>query len=127
MLQSLGMSAEEISAALYERSGLLGLSGLSNDVETLMKSDDPRARFALDFFALKVAQFSAAMAAAMGGIDGLVFTGGIGEHAVSVREAIVARLRFLGASEVLVIPANEERIMAVQALALLRLRSMGTT
>ncbi|CAH1660141.1 Acetate kinase [Hyphomicrobiales bacterium] len=119
MFQSLGMNAEEVSNALYERSGLLGLSGLSNDVETLLNSSDPRARFALDFFALKVAQFSAAMAAAMGGIDGLVFTGGIGEHAAPVRTAILDRLGFLGDFKVLVIPANEERVMAVQAKALI--------
>ena len=119
MLQALGMSSEEVSAALYERSGLLGLSGLSNDVETLLASDDPQARFALDYFALKVAQFAAAMAAAMGGIDGLVFTGGIGEHAAPVRAAILERLRFLGDFEVQVIAANEERIMAMQASALL--------
>lgn len=119
MFQSLGMSAEEVSAALYERSGLLGLSGLSNDVETLLNSDDPRARFALDYFALKVTQFSAAMAAAMGGIDALVFTGGIGEHAAPVRQAIAGRLRFLGQFDILVVPANEERVMATQARALL--------
>jgi acetate kinase len=119
MFQSLGMNAQEVSDALYERSGLLGLSGLSNDVETLLKSDDPRARFALDYFALKVAQFAASMAAAIGGIDALVFTGGIGEHAAPVRDAIVERLRFLGAFEVLVIKANEERVMALQASACL--------
>lgn len=123
MLQSLGMNAEEISTALYERSGLLGLSGISNDVETLLNSYDPRARFALDYFALKVSQFSAAMAAAMGGIDALVFTGGIGEHAEPVRSAIIERLAFLGDFKVLVIPANEERVMAVQALKLLGLRT----
>ena len=119
MFQSLGMTAQEVSDALYERSGLLGLSGLSNDVETLLKSDDPRARFALDYFALKAAQLAASMAAAIGGIDALVFTGGIGEHAAPVRDAIVARLRFLGTFEVLVIKANEERIMALQASACL--------
>ena len=119
MFQSLGMNAQEVSDALYERSGLLGLSGLSNDVETLLKSDDPRARFALDYFALKVAQFTAAMAVAIGGIDALVFTGGIGEHAAPVRDAIVERLRFLGAFEVIVIKANEERVMALQARACL--------
>ncbi len=119
MFQSLGMNAQEVSDALYERSGLLGLSGLSNDVETLLKSDDPRARFALDYFALKVAQFAASMAAAIGGIDALVFTGGIGEHAAPVRDAIVERLRFLGAFEVIVIKANEECVMALQARACL--------
>lgn len=119
MFQSLGMNAQEVSDALYERSGLLGLSGLSNDVETLLKSDDPRARFALDYFALKVAQLAASMAAAIGGIDALVFTGGIGEHAAPVRDAVVERLRFLGAFEVIVVKANEERVMALQARACL--------
>ena len=119
MLQGLGMSAEDISNALYERSGLLGLSGLSNDVQTLLASSDPRARFALDVFAMRVAQFSAAMAAAMGGIDALVFTGGIGEHAGPIRDAIVERLRFLGEFEILVIKANEEQVMALQAMELL--------
>ena len=120
MLQALGMSPEEVSTSLYERSGLLGLSGLTNDVETLLASGEPDARFALDYFALKVAQFAAAMAVSMGGIDGIVFTGGIGEHAAPVRAAIVERLRFLGDFQVLTIPANEERIMAVQAQALVR-------
>ena len=59
------------------------------------------------------------MAAAMGGIDALVFTGGIGEHAAPIRDAIVERLRFLGTFEVIVIKANEERVMALQALACL--------
>ncbi|GLK74775.1 acetate kinase [Methylopila jiangsuensis] len=119
LLQALGMSAEEVSSALYERSGLLGLSELSNDVETLLASTDPRARFALAFFEMRVAQFAAAMAAAMGGIDALVFTGGIGEHAAPVRRAIVERLRFLGPFEALVVKANEERVMAVEATELL--------
>ena len=119
MLQGLGMSAAEVSTALYERSGLLGLSGLANDVQALLASSDPRARFALDFFAMRVAQFSAAMAASMGGIDAIVFTGGIGEHAGPVRDAVVDRLRFLGDFEVLVVKANEERIMAIQSISLI--------
>lgn len=119
MLQSLGMSPDEVSSALYERSGLLGLSGLSNDVQTLLASGDERARFALDYFVLKVAQFAAAMAASMGGVDGLVFTGGIGEHAAPIRAAIVERLRFLGDLPVLVVKADEERVMALQARAIL--------
>lgn len=119
LLQELGMTPEQVSSALYERSGLLGLSEISNDVETLLASADPRAAFALTFFGMRVAQFAAAMAAAMGGIDALVFTGGIGEHAAPVREAIVERLRFLGPFEVLVVKANEERVMAVEAVDLL--------
>ncbi|WP_226781466.1 acetate/propionate family kinase [Oceaniglobus trochenteri] len=119
MQRALGMSIEDTEDELYRRSGLLGLSGLSNDVETLLGSDDPRAGFALDHFALRVAQFSAKMAVSMGGLDGVVFTGGIGEHAAPVREAILARLAFLAPFEVQIIPANEERMMAIEAQAVL--------
>lgn len=119
MLRQLGLSVDEVEHVLYEQSGLKGLSGISNDVETLLASHDPRARFALDYFALKTAQYAAAMAVSMGGMDAFVFTGGIGEHAAPVREAIVSRLGFLGNFRTLVIPANEERMMAVHAKRLL--------
>ena len=119
MLRDLGMEVGEVEQALYNRSGLLGLSGISNDVEVLLKSVDPRAIFALDYFALKVAQYTAMMAVSLGGLDAIVFTGGIGEHASSVRDAVMARLAFLGDVGVLVIPANEERLMALKARALL--------
>lgn len=119
MMRELGMDATAIEESLYERSGLKGLSGLTNDVAELLRSDDPRAALALDYFALKVAQHAAMMAVSMGGMDAIVFTGGIGENAAPVREAILARLAFLGAFETLVIPANEERMMAIQAIGLL--------
>ncbi|MDR2214859.1 MAG: acetate/propionate family kinase [Nevskiaceae bacterium] len=117
--RALGMRPDEIEASLYQRSGLLGLSGLTNDVRVLLTSDDPAARFALDHFALKVSQFTAMMAVSMGGIDALVFTGGIGEHATPVRDAIVARLKPLGAFKVLVMTSNEETMMAVHARTLI--------
>ncbi|KQV83301.1 acetate/propionate family kinase [Rhizobium sp. Root1220] len=120
MLQELGLSVEAVQDTLYERSGLKGLSGISNDVATLLRSDDPRAAFALDYFALKAAQHAAMMAVSMGGIDAFVFTGGIGEHAAPIRDAILQRLRFLGDFKTLVIPTNEERVMAVHARALLQ-------
>ena len=119
MMRALGMDVEEVEHALYERSGLKGLSGISNDVKTLVDSDDPAARFALDYFALKVAQYAAMMAVSIGGLDAFVFTGGIGENAVSVRDAIVARLGFLRPFRTLVIPADEERMMAIHARELL--------
>jgi len=112
MQQALGLTTSDIEHILYEESGLLGLSGLSNDVETLAASADPRARFALDYFAFKTAQQIAAMAVALDGLDGIVFTGGIGENAAAVREAILRHLRWLPPLEVRVIPANEERAMA---------------
>ena len=119
MLRSLGLSVEEVERMLYERSGLKGLSGISNDVKTLLDSVDPRAAFALDYFALKVAQYAAMMATSMGGIDAFVFTGGVGENATPVREAILSRLAFLQPFRTLVIAANEERMMAIRAKALL--------
>lgn len=119
LLREPGQNVETIEHLLYEESGLKGLSGLSNDVETLLKSDDPRAVFALEYFALKVAQFAASLTISMGGIDGFVFTGGIGEYAAPVREAVLRHLKPLGHFEVLIIPANEEREMALQAKAVL--------
>lgn len=78
---------------LYERSGLLGVSGLSSDMRTLLASFDPRAREALELFAFRVGQETAAMAAALGGLDGFIFTGGIGEHTAEARAMVCERLR----------------------------------
>lgn len=119
MQRSLGMSVNEVEKTLNSESGLKGMSGLSNDVRTLLESSDPRAKFALDYFALKVAQHIALMAVSIGGIDGLVFTGGIGQHADTVRAAILERIDFLKVPEILVMPTDEERIMAQQARTLL--------
>lgn len=112
MIRTLGMSADAAEHLLYNDSGLKGLSGVSNDVRTLLDSADPRARFALDYFSLKTAQMMAAMAVSMGGADAIVFTGGIGENAAPVRKAVVDRLSGLLSPEILVIPANEERMIA---------------
>jgi acetate kinase len=112
--QSLGYSAAQLTDLLYNESGLLGLSSISNDVKTLLASAEPRAAFALDYFVYKTSQSIAAMATSMGGIDGLVFTGGIGENAEPIRKRILDRLLFLGSFETLVIAANEERAMALE-------------
>ncbi|PZQ57789.1 MAG: acetate kinase [Phenylobacterium zucineum] len=119
LIRELGYDAAGVERLLYEQSGLKGLSGLTNDVRALEASDAPEARFALDYFARKVAQQAAVMAVSMGGIDAMVFTAGIGEHARAIRAAVVAQLAFLGPFEVLVEPANEERMMAIHAKALL--------
>lgn len=116
MMRDLKMSPDQVERILYEEAGLKGMSGLTNNVKDLLASQDPRAKFSLDYFILKTAQYMAMMAAAIGGIDVLVFTGGIGENAASVREKILECLAFLGRPEVLVIPANEERMMAIHAL-----------
>lgn len=119
MMRAFGYDAAGMDKVLYEQSGLKGLSGLDNDVQALLGSDAPEARFALDYFALKVAQFTAVMAVSMGGVDAIVFTGGIGENAAPIREAVHARLAFLGEVEAIVIPADEERMMALHAKSLL--------
>lgn len=112
MQRNLGLSLDETDHILNYESGLKGLSGISNDVKTLSDSGDKNARFALDYFALKTAQSIAAMAVAIGGLDGLVFTGGIGENAEGIRHAILDHLAFLPPFETRIIPANEERGMA---------------
>jgi acetate kinase len=91
-----GMSAEELEQLLYHRSGLLGVSGVSSDMRTLLSSSDPRAAEAIDLFAFEAAKAICAMALTLEGLDCLVFTGGIGEHAAKVRAVICNRLRWLG-------------------------------
>jgi acetate kinase len=90
------MDAKAVERFLYTECGLKGLSGVSNDVRDLLASPDPRAAFALEFFAYRVAMLAASLAAAMGGIDGFVFTAGIGENAPAIREKIARRLAWLG-------------------------------
>jgi acetate kinase len=90
------MTAKEIERFLYNECGLKGLSGISNDVRELLASTDRRARFALDYFAYRIGLYGGMLAAALGGIDGFVFTGGIGENATLVREAVASRLAWLG-------------------------------
>lgn len=91
-----GMSVEEVEELLYHRSGLLGVSGLSGDVRELLASDQPRAAEALELFTFRIAREIAAMANSMQGLEVLVFTGGIGEHAWQVRAAVCERLLWLG-------------------------------
>src|SRR5690606_4139208 len=96
LLSEKGMTAKEVEHLLYHDCGLKGLSGISNDVRDLLASADPRAKFALDYFAYRIALFTGMLATALGGIDGLVFTAGVGENAQPVREAVVDRLSWLG-------------------------------
>lgn len=91
-----GRSFAEIEDMLYRRSGLLGVSGISGDIRQLLASDDPHAAEATDLFTYRIAAETAAMACALGGLDGLVFTAGIGEHAPAIRAAVCARLAWLG-------------------------------
>jgi acetate kinase len=96
LLTEKSMSAKEIERLFYHDSGLKGLSGISNDVRDLLASSDPRAKRALDYFVYRIALFTGTLAAAMGGIDGFVFTAGIGENAPVIREAVAQRLTWLG-------------------------------
>ena len=91
-----GMSAEDLEQLLYHKSGLLGVSGISSDMRTLLSSSDPRAAEAIELFTFEVAKAICAMALTLEGLDCLVFTGGIGEHAAKVRATVCNRLRWLG-------------------------------
>jgi acetate kinase len=91
-----GHSFADIEDMLYRRSGLLGVSGVSGDVRVLLASDDPHAREALDLFTYRIASQAGGLISALGGLDGLVFTAGIGEHAPAIREAVCVRLAWFG-------------------------------
>jgi acetate kinase len=97
LLQQKGMTAPQIERFLYNDCGLKGLSGLSNDVRVLLRSDDARARLALDYFVHRIALMTGSLGAALEGIDGFVFTAGVGENAPAIRSAVVKRLAWLGA------------------------------
>jgi acetate kinase len=137
--QQKGWPIDRVEHFLYYECGLKGLSGVSNDMHVLEASDAPLARLAIAYFVYHAAQTVAALAASMGGIDGLVFTAGIGEHSVPVRAGVLQRLGFLGfdvdeaanragrgritaASSRLpafVIPTDEERVIARETIGLL--------
>jgi acetate kinase len=134
------MSAKEIEHFLYYECGLKGLSDISSDVRVLLASSSPRAKLALDHFVHRIVLFTGLLASAMGGIDGFVFTAGIGENAPAIREAVLQRLSWLGleldtaantdgrplisrkASRVAcyVIPTDEELMIARHTLRVLR-------
>ena len=96
LLTTEGMSVGDVEALLYRKSGLLGLSGISSDVRELLASDQPGARFAIEVFVHQVARNIGSLAAALGGLDGIVFTAGVGENAVPIRSAICAACAWLG-------------------------------
>jgi acetate kinase len=96
LLEHEGMSAREIQDLLYRRSGMLGVSGLSSDFRDLLGSTDPQARFAVDLFVYRVARGIGSLAAALGGLDGIVFTAGVGENAAPVRARICDACAWLG-------------------------------
>jgi acetate kinase len=96
LFQTLGLSAREVENILYKKSGLLGISGVSNDMRDLLASDKSEARLAIDYFVYRAAKEIGALAAVLGGIDGLVFTAGIGENSPEIRRRISESCSWLG-------------------------------
>ena len=96
LLDELGMGARELEKLLYHRSGLLGVSGVSSDMRALLSRDDEQSRFAIDLFCYRAGRELGSLAAALGGIDAIVFTGGIGEHAAPIRARICRDAAWLG-------------------------------
>ena len=132
-----GMDAGQISDLLYKKSGLLGLSGgVSNDMRTLEGSDKPEAAEAIDYFVFRIRREIGGLAAALGGIDGIVFTGGIGENSVTIRQRVCEGMEWIGIHldeaanatggpeistenstvRVLVVKTDEESVLAREAL-----------
>jgi len=96
LFQGLGLSAKEVETILYKQSGLLGISGVSNDMRDLLASDAPAARLAVDYFVYQAAKQFGALAAVLGGVDGIVFTAGIGEHSAPIRRRLCEACAWLG-------------------------------
>ena len=96
LMDQRGMDARAIESLIYTKSGLLGVSGVSSDMRDLLASKQPRAALAVDLFVYRIARELGSLAAALGGLDAVVFTGGIGEHAAPVREQVCRRAAWLG-------------------------------
>jgi acetate kinase len=96
LFQTLGLSAKEVETMLYKNSGLLGISGISNDMRDLLDKTDADARLAVDYFVYRATKEIGALAAASGGIDALVFTAGIGERSAEIRRRICESATWLG-------------------------------
>jgi acetate kinase len=145
LIEERGMSPAEVTRLLYNGSGLKGLSGISNDMRDLLASDDPRAAFAIDHFVHRCAVHAGGLAAALGGLDAVVFTAGVGENSAPIRARIAERLGWLGAAldpadnadgrvristpesgiALLVIPTDEELMIATHTLALVGAAARG--
>lgn len=141
LMREKSMSAAEVEHMLYHRSGLLGVSGVSSDMRELLASSDPRAREAIELFAYRAGRELGSLAAALGGLEALVFTAGIGERAAPVRAMICAEARWLGVeldqdansrhetvisspasrAAVCVVPTDEEIVIARHTRRLLEL------
>ena len=96
LMDQRGMDARAIEKLLYNQSGLLGVSGSSSDMRTLLASSDPRAKLAVDLFCYRIRRELGSLAAALGGLDAIVFTGGIGENSAVIRERVCRDAAWLG-------------------------------
>jgi len=143
LVRERGLSIEAVEDMLYHRSGLLGVSGISSDSRDLAGNEAPEAREALDLFAFRIARETAAHATTLGGLDGIVFTAGIGEHQPWIREAVCHHLAWLGVRidnsansqnatridasgskiAVFVIPTDEEQVIADEAWSILEAKT----
>ena len=108
------MSLDQLEDLLYRKSGLLGLSGISGDMRELLASPKPEAAEAVEYYCYSAARHAASLVPALGGVDAIVFSGGVGENAEPVRTRIMSHLAWLGvpAAHVHVVAANEELTMA---------------
>ena len=137
LMAAKGMNADQISDLLYNKSGLKGMSGISQDMRELEASDSPAAHDAIAYFVERIRRELAGLAATVNGIEGIVFTAGIGEHSWRVREAVLKGMEWLGAliddeanrasaqiissrsskTIIFVIPTDEERMIAEHTIA----------
>ncbi|WP_024506067.1 acetate/propionate family kinase [Bradyrhizobium sp. ARR65] len=139
LISAKGMTPDDVQDFLYRDCGLKGLSGVSNDMRELQTSGDPRATFAIDYFAYRIGLYAGMLAAALQGLDAFVFTAGIGENSASIRGRVAEKLQWLGVAldplenakhavkiskpdsriPVYVVPTDEERMIAEHTLSLL--------
>jgi acetate kinase len=139
LFQTMGKSVDDVEKLLYKQSGLIGVSGISNDMRDLLTNPDPAARLAVDYFVYQAAKHIGALAAVLGGVDAIVFTAGIGEHSAEIRRRICEASSWLGVTidaranaghgprfsaagsrmSAWVVPTNEELMIARHTGALL--------
>jgi acetate kinase len=96
LMDELELDSRAIEKLLYQQSGLLGVSGISSDMRTLLGSREERAKFAVELFTYRIGRELGSLTAALGGLDALVFTAGIGEHAAQIRERVCKEAAWLG-------------------------------
>jgi acetate kinase len=145
LMGSLGMTVPEVTRLLYHESGLKGLSGISSDMRDLEQSADPHAAAAIDYFVYAIQKQLGALTAALGGIDALVFTAGIGENSATVRRRVCERLEWLGitldpdanesgadvisapgtSTKVLIVRTSEETMIALHVLEALNAKAVA--